>query len=177
MKKFYLVLLWLLAISVGVGMPAYAASAKNVVGSYSMKFTDKVWLEGEGTESATNYGNGTLNSNKTFNMTVTSDGHKTYSGKYRVKKNKLIIKKTKTLRSQIENQVLKPWLIEYVNDEGGNITNINFSYSTYKITKANISQSGPNKVKIILKGRVSGNVTDMGYVSRAFKYSVNAYFQ
>jgi hypothetical protein len=179
MKKRYLILLGLLIVSMAVGAKVYAASMDDVIGTYSMKYKDKFWIQGEGTLKDTNSGSCKINADKTFVAIENDDGDtKTYKGKCRVKGNKFIIKETKSLREQIEKKALKPWLKEYVRDQGENIKKIKFKYSKYKITKADITPTdGPDRLKIILNGTVSGNVTGgVGHVVRNFKYKAIVIF-
>ena len=179
MKKCYYVLLGLLVISIGAGSLVYAASMDDVVGEYNMKLKDKFWIQGEGNLRDNNTGVGTIKANKTWNLKRNTKEGKVlkYDGKCRVKGNKFIVKKTKSLRNQLEKKALKRWLKLYVRDQGENIKNMKFSYSKYKITKAKITPSGPSRLKIILHGTLSGNVSgSVGYVVRKFKYQAIVIF-
>jgi len=161
-----------------VGAQVYAASIDDVIGTYSMKYSNRFWIKGEGTLRDTTFGTIKIKANKEF-VAIENDGGdtKTYSGEFSVKGKKFLIEKTNSLRSQIEIKALKPWLEEYVRDEGANINNIKFTYSKYKITKAKIKSDGPNKLKIILQGTVRGKVSGEGNVKRKFKYRTTVTFQ
>ena len=177
MKKHYFILSGLLIVLMVFGAQANAASMKDVIGSYSMKYVDKVWLQGEGNDVDTNYGSLKIKRSKKFTAIENDDGKRNkYTGKCRVKGNKLLISKTKSLRNQIEKKALKPWLKEYVRDEGASISKIKFKYTKYKITRARIKGEGPISLKIILQGTVSGKFTGKGNVKRKFKYQSTVIF-
>ena len=176
-KRTYIIPL-LLVVFIAVSAQAYAWTYQDVVGIYSVKYEAKFWIQGEGTLKDTNYGTIKIKGDKTFVATENDDGKtKKYKGECKVKDDKFIVLKTNSLRTQIWNKAIEPWLISYVEDKGGRITNISKTYSKYKITKADISADGPDNVKIIIHGIVRGNVTDMGRVSREFRYVTKVIFQ
>ena len=172
MKKSTYIIPLLLVISMAFGVQAFAKSMDDVVGTYSsMKLKDKYWIQGEATLKDTGSGKGKIKANKKWSLNRKSpQGILKYSGKCSVKGNEFIVKKTKALRDQIEKKTLKRWLKLYVEDQGETITNINFTYSKYKITKAKIKSQGPVSLKIILHGTLSGKVSGEGKVKRKFKY-------
>ena len=178
MKKRTCMISLLLAVFLFASVQAYAWTYEDVVGTYAVKYEAKFWIQGEGTLKDTTYGSIKIKEDKTFVATENDDGKtKKYKGKCKVKDDKFIVLKTKSLRTQIWNKGIEPWLKSYVRDEGGRITNISKKYSKYKITKADISVEGPDKVKIIIHGIVRGNVTDLGRVSRNFRYITKVIFR
>ena len=182
MKKHNSIICMLLVISIAFSVHAYAGapSMDDVVGTYyNMKFNDKYWIQGEGTLKDKNTGVGVIKANKKWTLDRNTNEGKVlkYNGKCKVKGNKFIVKKTKSLRDQLEKKALKRWLRLYVEDQGETITNMKFSYSKYKITKAKIIYGGPVSLKIILQGTLSGNVSGgVGKVVRKFKYEANVTF-
>ena len=143
-----------------------------------MKFKDKYWIEGEGTLKDNNKGVGVIKANKKWTLNRnTNQGILKYNGKCKVSGNRLIIRRTRSLRDQLEKKALKRWLRLYVEDLGETITNMKFSYSKYKITKAKIESGGLVSLKIILQGTLSGNVSGgVGRVVRQFKYEAKVIF-
>ena len=179
MKKHNYIIAAVLVISMVVCGQVYAKSMDDVVGTYySMKFKDTYWIEGEGTLKDNNTGVGKIKANQKWTLKRnTNQGTVNYNGLCRVKGNEFIVKKTKSLRNQLERKALKRWLKLYVEDQGESITNIKFSYSKYKITRARIKSSGPVQLKIILQGTVTGKVSGgVGKVKRKFKYKAIVYF-
>jgi hypothetical protein len=180
MKKRNSIICVLLVIAMAVCGQANAKSMDDVVGTYyNMKFKDKYWIQGEGTLRDNNTGVGVIKANKKWTLNRNTNEGKVmkYNGKCRVKGNKFIVKKTKVLRDQLEKKALKRWLKLYVEDQGETITNMKFSYSKYKITKAKIKSGGPVSLKIILQGTLSGNVSGgVGKVVRQFKYEAKVIF-
>ena len=177
-KRNYIIFLFLV-VFMAHGAQANAASMQDVVGTYySMKFKDKFWIEGEGTLTDNNTGVGTVKENKKWTLKRnTNQGTLNYNGKCKVKGDKFIVKKTKSLRDQLEKKAIKRWLKLYVEDQGETITDIKVTYSTYKITKAKINPEGPKSLQIILKGTITGKVSGgVGRVNRKFKYQAKVIF-
>lgn len=180
MQKHYSIICVLLVLTMAFGVQAYAKSMDDVVGTYySMKFKDKYWIEGEGTLRDNNTGVGVIKADKKWTLDRhTNQGTQKYNGKCSVKGNKFIVKKTKSLRNQLEKKALERWLKLYVEDQGETITGIKFTYSKYKITKAKINSGGPVTLKIILQGTLSGNVSGgVGQVMRRYKYQAKVIFR
>jgi hypothetical protein len=179
MKKCYYILLGLLVISIGAGAQVYAASLEDlVIGKYNMKYKNRLWIQREGTLTDTTYGTCKIKADYTF-VAIENDGGTTrkYKGKWRIKNDKFTIKATKSFRNQIKNKAIVPWIKEYVKDQGEKITNISIAFSRYKITKAEITVDGPDRLKIILNGIVRGHVSGgVGNVKREFKYKADVIF-
>ena len=160
-------------ISIGAGAQVYAASLEDlVIGKYKMKYNNRLWIQGEGTLTDTTYGTCKIKADHTF-VAIENDAGTTrkYKGEWRIRNDRFKINATKSFRNQIKNKAIIPWIKEYVEDQGEVITNIRIEFTRYKITKAEITEDGPDRLKIILNGIVRGHVSGgLGNVRREFKY-------
>ena len=175
MKRWYCLFIGLIVLSIGFTAPAGAASMSDVVGTYSsVTVNARLWLEELGTSTDSHFFQEiTIGGNKKF--TAWMNGER-YKGKCKVKKNKLIVKKTNSLRKQFGNKAIKQWIEDWVLSEGSRVSNLRLTYSKFKISKARINATGAIKLTINISGTASGNVRGEGSVRSPYKYRATVFF-
>ena len=142
-------------------------------------YSSKVSVSGLGSDSSTSYGNCTLYDDETFNCYDGGIG-RSYTGTY------VYIGKTgykiqfilDSYALQELEDMLTEWAENAAYEEGAQISNISFSFTSVKTSKVTISNKTgiPGKATVTITGKVSAYL-DGKYITKGFSYRSKITFQ
>ena len=158
-------------------------NAADVKYEWNTTYSSKLTISGLISDSDTTYGDCTLFDDGTFNCYEDEHGRdRNYTGTYtEIKSTKSSIKYEFSFDSnglQEYENMLTDWAEDLANDEGAEISNISFNFTSVKISKMTISRKTnlPGKVTVTIKGKVSANLNGV-YATKKFSYTSKIVFQ
>ncbi len=158
-------------------------NAADVKYEWNTTYSSKLTISGLISESDTTYGDCTLFDDGTFNCYEDEHGRdRNYTGTYiEIRSTKSSIKYQSSFDSnglQEFKNMLTDWAKDLANDEGAEISNISFNFTSVKTSQMTISKKTnlPGKVTITIKGKVSAKL-DGVYTTKNFSYTSKITFQ
>jgi hypothetical protein len=150
---------------------------------WNTTYSSKLTISGLIRASDTTFGNCTLYDDGTFNCYEDEHGRdRNYTGTYTsIGSTKSSIKYQFSFDSsglQEYKNMLADWAEDLANDEGAEISNISFNFTSVKTSRITISKKTnlPAKVTITIKGKVSANLNGV-YTTKNFSYTSKITFQ
>jgi hypothetical protein len=150
---------------------------------WNTTYSAKISIPGVISASDTTFGNCTLYDDGTFNCYEDEHGRdRNYTGTYTtIGSTKSSIKYQFSFDSnglQEYKNMLTDWAEDLANDEGAEISNISFNFTSVKTSRITISKKTnlPGKVTITIKGKVSANLNGV-YTTKNFSYTSKITFQ
>jgi len=157
--------------------------AADVTYEWNTTYSSKLTISGLVRASDTTFGDCTLFDDGTFNCYEDEHGtDRNYTGTYTlVGSSKSTIKYQSSFDSnglQEYKNMLTDWAEDLASDEGAEISDISFNFTSVKISKMTISRKTnlPGKVTVTIKGKVSANLNGV-YATKKFSYTSKIVFQ
>jgi hypothetical protein len=185
MKSKYISILAMIFIFALVPTWILAATMNNLAGSWDVQVSEKFTVQKLGKDTGDSTGTVNFieidNLNGTFSHDNDENGY-IYTGTCSLdnKGRKLSLSLDSNGLAEIKD-MLESWIIDWVEWEGAEVTNVSFDFQKVTYTKATISRktNAPNKATMKVKGKVSGLLTDdrgTKYITVNFTYTAKIIF-